>query len=96
LLSTSSFEAARVLPARRRAYLDRPPGQPLAEFHLAANQPPDAVSVRMSRSDARAVSLTQVTCSRHGEILLYYADRRGDEGFAPFTLDVLPLAGASV
>lgn len=53
----------------------------LRAFHLAAEEPATAHSVRMSRSDARTVSLTSVVV-RADQLAMTIAARDGDAGFS--------------
>lgn len=88
LVSTSSFDGPRVVAARAAAFAawrqahPETAGAGLWEFHLAAGVRADAVSVRMSRPDARTVSLARVTVDG-ARLALAYAAREGDGGFAP-------------
>lgn len=88
VVSTSSFDGPRIVAERAARYAawhrahPEADGAGLWQFHLAADVPVDAASVRMSRPDARTVSLTRVTIDG-ARLAMRYAAREGDGGFAP-------------
>ncbi|MCU0794165.1 MAG: NRDE family protein [Opitutaceae bacterium] len=84
-ITTSSFDASRVVPARHAAYAAwrEEAAQDLPAFHRAASVSPDAFSVRMSRPDARTVSLTEVVCAPAERLLsMSYFPREADGPFS--------------
>ncbi|NBB79960.1 MAG: hypothetical protein GVY36_11030 [Verrucomicrobia bacterium] len=86
--TTSSVqpEAVRTHRAERfRRELGLPPytSEALEQFHHDANSHLSAFDVRMSRRDARSVSLTKTYCTRDAR-QMHYAPRDGDGPFAPF------------
>lgn len=98
MASTSSVDTARIVAQREerfRAFAamfdDGLDGRALRHFHEAAESPSDAISVRMSRADARTVSLTRLSVRRES-ITMEYAPRERDGGFAPPTRHLLPPA----
>lgn len=78
-VSTSSFQSDAVVAARHQAFADC--AGDLLRFHRAPDKEADAFSVRMSRPDARTVSLTQVFWTA-GNLRMGYSERNGEEGFA--------------
>ncbi len=66
--------------ARLLAGLDGDPVEALRSFHLDPGTP-DAQSVRMSRPEARTVSLTQMTLIAGPSVRMRYWARRGDGPF---------------
>jgi len=99
-ITTSSWDGERICSRRREAFRAITAGSPsptpaqLQKFHEAGGQPASAESVRMSRSDARTVSLTHVVC-RDGFVTMHYAAREGDAGFSSPSTRVLSLAHTS-
>lgn len=89
MLTTSSYQTRTVYMARVDDY-DRqvgisgvePSPATLRRFHEAGDGPADAYRVRMSRPDARTVSLTELTVGG-GEAVMTYRARIGDEEFEP-------------
>lgn len=98
-ITTSSWDRERVCARRREQFLTLTSGsQPptvrqLRLYHEASDQGATAESVRMSRLDARTVSLTHVIC-REDSITMEYAMREGDAGFAPASTHTLALAAS--
>jgi len=97
MLATSSFDSRQVIAARRAAFrricgpdVSSPDPDALRRFHLAEDQAPDAYTVRMSREDARTVSLTQIRVT-NGVARMAYAPRQNDAGFARPSVHVLKL-----
>lgn len=85
ILTTSSFDAPRVVPARHAAFAAwrEEDAQDLPDFHRATSASPDAFSVRMSRPDARTVSLTEVVCTpSEGCLSMSYFPREADGPFS--------------
>ncbi len=96
MLSTSSFNPRVVLEARRRMFeaICPPGGMPssfvLRQFHEDADSTPAPETVRMSRPDARTVSLTRVSV-RDEEICMMYRPRPNDAAFGrPMTCRLNP------
>jgi len=84
-LTTSSHESDRVTRSRHAVFdLTAASGAPSVEqlrrYHECPDQAADASTVRMSRPDARTVSLTHVQV-RDREVAMAYAARDGDGGF---------------
>lgn len=95
IFSTSSVEAARIVPARLSAFAAwrADSAADLPDFHRAASAVADAFSVRMSRPDARTVSLTEVVCAPHlGRLSMSYAPREDDGHFTVGHTWQLPLS----
>ena len=81
-LTTSAYQSQAVEAERRAQFRKRIPSlncDPvrLAQFHQSHDPNRSAYSPLMTRSDARTVSLSQITVSR-GEIRFTYRDRIGD------------------
>lgn len=71
------------------------PAESLRRFHLAADEPATADSVRMSRPDARTVSLTTVVV-RVGQLAVSVAARDGDSGFmSPISSNLIDAAAVA-
>lgn len=86
-ITTSSYDSERIILARRDAFqkivgTEQPTLEQLRQFHEGPDQPAEAASVRMSRPDARTVSLTHIAVSG-SEVRTTYAERDGDDGFLP-------------
>lgn len=96
-LTTSSHDSANVTHARREAFrrlsrsCDEITSEQLRLFHECPGQIADATTVRMSRPDARTVSLIRVILDL-GAIRMTYAERDGDDGFRPEVETFLPRA----
>jgi len=94
-LTTSSCDSASVIRIRREAFRQLiGPGRgatsrELRLFHECPGQSAHAASVRMSRPDARTVSLTRVIVDSV-RICMTYAERDGDDGFRPAVECPLP------
>ena len=99
MLSTSSFNPRGVLETRRRAFeaVCPPGGMPspkvLELFHEDAATKPAAETVRMSRPDARTVSLTHVRVTSRG-IGMKHRPRRNDKDFGRPSVCLLNMAHA--
>lgn len=94
MITTSAHASAEVRRSREAAYARRVPLDDLDGFHRAPGIVADAYSVRMSRPDARTVSLTRVRL-RGDTVRMDYASREGDAGFAEARTVTLGLALAS-
>lgn len=87
-ITTSSWDSERVCAQRQKIFQtmtrgsDAPAVDCLRAYHEATEQDADAFSVRMSRADARTVSLTHVAVCR-SEVGMTYSARDGDDGFLP-------------
>ncbi len=86
-MTTSSFDAARVRRLRHEQFESivtrgAPDSAVLQRYHECPGRTADAGTVRMSRPDARTVSLTRLAC-RGGALFMEYAEREGDGGFFP-------------
>lgn len=79
MLTTSSYNSPAVVAARRQGFAKR---RSALDFHEAPGESASPFCVRMSREDARTVSLTKVEVSP-GRIMMGYAARQGDAGFRP-------------
>lgn len=96
MMTTSSVDAARVAATREARFRRIVDAQAdLRHFHVDADEPASADSVRMSRADARTVSLTEVTV-RADYLAMTLAARDGDAGFAGPTSSRLIDAAVSV
>ncbi len=91
ILTTSAYNGPAVRRAREAAYASRLPLRDLDGFHRASDGPADAFGVRMSRPDARTVSLTRVRCAEE-VVRMDYAPREGDGGFGETRTVTLGLA----
>jgi len=95
-ITTSSWDSERVSAQRQKVFQtmtrgsDAPAVDCLRAYHEATEQDADAFSVRMSRPDARTVSLTHVAGDEVG-IQMSYAERDADGDFADPSSCVLPL-----
>ncbi|MFP4158057.1 MAG: NRDE family protein [Opitutales bacterium] len=86
--TTSSVQSVEVRASRSERFareLGPPPLSPAAMecFHRDEASRLSAFDVRMSRPDARSVSLTHI-CHRREANTMHYAPREGDGFFAPF------------
>jgi len=84
-ISTSSYDGDRILRKRGEEFdrlVAKHPLTPalLRRYHESPDRPADACSVRMSRPDARSVSLTHVSAGP-ANVVMSYAERDGDDGF---------------
>lgn len=96
MITTSSVDAARVAAARETRFRRIVDAQAdLRHFHVAAYEPASADTVRMSRADARTVSLTDVVV-RADCLAMTLAARDGDAGFSRPTSSRLIDATVSV
>lgn len=91
ILATSAYNGPSVRRSREAAYAVRLPRLDLDGFHRAQGVQADAHSVRMSRPDARTVSLTRVRLDGD-TVRMDYAPREGDGGFAETRTVTLGLA----
>ena len=84
--TTSSVRSAEVCAHRSERFqheLGQPPYSPatLERFHRDTDSRLSAFDIRMSRPDARSVSLTHIACD-HAACIMHYAARHGDGPFA--------------
>lgn len=94
LLTTSSVDSPRVVAARQDAFAAwrEKTGTSLLDFHRATSAVAGPLSVRMSRPDARTVSLTEVIFeSVEGRVSMTYSPREADGDFAPGQTWHLPI-----
>jgi len=85
-VTTSSFDPERVRRARLDAFQSlvgegEPSSEDLLRFHQCPDETARAATVRMSRPDARTVSLTRVTLANQ-TLQMAYAERAEDAGFS--------------
>ncbi len=99
MLTTSSFLPRQVLQARRDTFHricgipgDSPDPSLLYRFHVSADQTPSPFTVRMSRPDARTVSLTNIRVV-NGTARMSYAPRHNDADFESASVHSLNLEG---
>jgi len=96
-LTTSSHDSAKVTSTRQETFrrltnsCDEIGSEQLRLFHECPGQNADATTVRMSRRDARTVSIIRVILES-GSIRMTYAERDGDDGFQPEVECLLPVA----
>lgn len=96
-LTTSSFDTAAVIAARRTRYHDLtgangPTPEALAAFHLSRDPRGGPYSVTMTRPDAMTVSTSQVVLGPRDVRFIYQPRLRDgdDPGYAPASETVLP------